>query len=121
MAGVSYVLFFVYQKEMVNFVVAILVPGHILKSIKHILFYGLKNTIFKSSSSIDPVTDDVSPESIEYEAMQIELEDPMEESESFFPGLLKIVFFFYYSRYTVGKNHINLSIFSKKQLQHYSM
>ena len=97
-AGVSYVLFFVYQKETVNFVVAILVPGRILKSIKHVLFHGLKNTInkiFKSSSLIDPITDHVSPESIEYEAMQIELEDPMEESESFFPCLLKIVFFFY--------------------------
>ena len=98
MAGVLYVLFLVYQNETVNFVVAILVPGHILKSIKHVLFYTLKNVInkiFKSSSSIDPVTDDISPESIEYEAMQIELKDPMEEGESFFPGLLKIVFFFY--------------------------
>ena len=89
-AGVLYVLFFVYQKETANIVVAILVPGHILKSIKNVLFHRLKNVInkiFKSSTSIDPVTDDFSPESIEYEAM--------EESESFFPGLLKIFFFFY--------------------------
>ena len=98
MAGVLYVLFFVYQKETANLVVAILVPGHILKSIKHVLFYRLKNVInkiFKSNSSIDPVTDNFSPELIEYEAMQVELEDAMEESGSFFPGLLKIFFFFY--------------------------
>ena len=97
-AGVLYVLFFLYQKETANLVMATLVPGHIVKSIKHVLVDRLKNSIhkmFKSSSSIDPVTDNSSPESIRYEAMQIELQDQMEESEGCFPGLLKIVFFFY--------------------------
>ena len=97
-AGVLYVLFFLYQKETADLVMATLVPGHILKSIKHVLFDRFKNAIhkmFKSSSSIDPVTDYSSPESIRYEAMQIELQDQMEESENCFPGLLKIVFFFY--------------------------
>ena len=96
--GVLYVLFFVYQKETANFVVAILVPRHILKSIKYVIFDGIKNAfhkIFKPSSLIDPARDDIGSGTIEYEAMQIEHQDPVEESGSFFPGLLKIVFFFY--------------------------
>ena len=97
-AGVLYVLFFVYQKETANLVVATLVPRHILKSIKHVLFDGIKNTfhkIFKPNSLIDPTTEDISTDSIEYEPMQIEPQDPTEEWESFLSGLLKIVFFFY--------------------------
>ena len=112
-AGVLYVLFFVYQKETANLVVATLVPRRILKSIKHVLFDGTKNffhKIFKPNSLIDPARDDISSKSIKYEAMQIEHKDPREESESFFPGLLKIVFFFYQTNllfkvYSGAKSH----------------
>ena len=88
--GALYVLFFVYQKEIANLVVATVVPRRILKSIKHILFDGIKN-IFKPSSA----GHNISSESTEYEAMQIDHQDLRQESESFFSGLLKIVFFFY--------------------------
>ena len=79
-AGVLYVLFFVYQKETANLVVAILVPRRILKSIR-------------THSKIN--------------------QDPRDESESFFPGLLKLVFFFYQTNlllkvYSGEKSH-NLS------------
>ena len=97
-AGVLYVLFFVYEKETANLVVATLVPRHALKSIKHVLFNGIRNAyykIFKQNSLMDPDTDDISSEPIEFEIMQIELQELPEESESFFPGILKIVFFFY--------------------------
>ena len=112
-AGVLYVFFFVYQKETANLVVATLVPRHVLKSIKHVIFNGIRNTyhkIFKQNSLMDLDTDDISSESIEYEIMQIELQELPEESESFFPGILKIVFFFYqtsilFKVYSVGKSH----------------
>ena len=97
-AGVLYALFFVYQKETTNIVVATLAPRRVLKSIKHLLFDGILNIfhkIFKPNSVIDPARNDVSSESIEYETMQIEHQDPKQENESFFPGLLKIIFFFY--------------------------
>ena len=111
-AGALYVLFFVYQKETANLVVAILVPRNILKSIKHILFDGMKNIfdkIFKPSSA----GHDISSDPTEYEAMQIDHQDPRDESESFFPGLLKIVVFFYQTNlllkvYSGEKSH-NLS------------
>ena len=118
-AGVLYVLFFVYQKETANLVVATLVPRSILKSIKHILFDGIKNffdKIFKPSSA----GHDISSESTEYEAMQIDHQDLKEESESFFPGLLKIVFFFYQTNlslkvYSGEKSH-NFSHFLKEMV-----
>ena len=111
-AGVLYVLFFVYQKETANLVVAILVPRRILKSIKHILFDGINiilDKIFKPSSA----GHDISSDPTEYEAMQIDHQVPRDESESFFPGLLKIVVFFYQTNvllkvYSGGKSH-NLS------------
>ena len=117
--GVLYVLFFVYQKETANLVVAILVPRRILKSTKHILFDGIKNIfdkIFKPSSA----GHDISSESSEYEAMQIDHHDLREESESFFPGLLKIVFFFYQTNlilkvYSGEKSH-NFSHFLKEMV-----
>ena len=59
-----------------------LVPRRILKSIKYILFDGIKNVfdkIFKPSSA----GHDISSESTEYETMQIDHQDPREESESF--------------------------------------
>ena len=112
-AGVLYVLFFVYQKETANLVVAALVPRRFLKSIKHVLFDGIKNTfhkIFKPNSLIDPTAEDISSEFIEYQTMQIEHQDPIEESENFFPGLLKIIFFFYQTNvlfkvYSGAKSH----------------
>ena len=112
-AGVLYVLFFVYQKETANLVVATLVPRNILKSITHVLSDGIRNAydkIFKQNSLMDPYTDDISSESIEYEIMQIELQEPPKESESLFPGILKIVFFFYqtsvlFKVYSAEKSH----------------
>ena len=111
--GVLYALFFVYEKETANLVVATLVPRHILKSIRHVLLDGIKNTyhnIFKRNLLIDPDTDNISSESIKYETMQIKIQEPPEKSESFFPGTLKIVFFFYqtsvlFKVYSVGKSH----------------
>ena len=112
-AGVLYALFFVYQKETANLVVALLVPRHILKSIKHVLFDGIRDTyckIVKRYSLVDLNTDDISSNSIEYQTIQIELQEPSEESNSFFLGLLKIAFFFYqtivlFKVYNVGKSH----------------
>ena len=112
-AGVLYVLFFVYQKETANLVVAALVPRYVLKSIKHVRFDGIRNAyhkIFKQNSLMDPDTDDISSESTEYEIMHNELQKRREESESFFLGILKIVFFFYqtsvlFKVYSVGKSH----------------
>ena len=119
--GVLYVLFFVYQKETANFVVAILVPRRILKSLKHILFDGIKNIfdkIFKPSSA----GHDISFDPTEYEVMQIDHQDLRDEneSESFFPGLLKIVFFFYQANlllkvYSGEKSH-NFSHFLKEMV-----
>ena len=109
---VLYSLFFVYQKETANLVVATLVPRRILKSIKHILFDGIKNIydkIFKPSSA----GHDISSESTEYEAMQIDHQDLREENESFFPGLLKIVFFFY-------QTNLLLKVYSGEKLHNFS-
>ena len=111
-AGVLYALFFVYQKETANLVVAILVPRRILKSTKHILFDGIKN-IFDKIFKLSSARHDISSDPTEYEVMQIDHQDPRDESESFFPGLLKIVFFFYQTNlllkvYSGEKSH-NLS------------
>ena len=110
--GVLYVLFFVYQKETANRVVDTLVPKRILKSIKDILYDGIKHIsdkIFKPSS----VGHDNSSESTEYEVMQIDHLDPREENESFFPGLLKIVFFFY-------QTNLLLMVYSGEKLHNFS-
>ena len=122
--GIGYVLFFMCQKEAANLAVAILVPKSILASVKRTAFGGIKTAfqkIFKRNIYIDPLTDDISCESIEFEETQFELQDPVQvmstdntscikESDNFFPGLLKIVFFFYQTNvlfkvYTTGKSH----------------
>ena len=117
--GILYVLFFVYQKETANFVVAILVPRRILKSIKHILFDGIKN-IFDKTFEPSSAGHDISSDPTEYEVMQIDNQDPKDESESFFPGLLKIVFFFYQTNlllkvYSGEKSH-NFSHFLEEMV-----
>ena len=114
-AGVLYALFFVYQQETANLVASILAARHILNYIKHVLFNGIKNiyhhkTFERYFILLEPDTDDISYESIEYEIIQTELQEPSEESDSFFPGLMKIVFFFYqtvvlFKVYSVTKTH----------------
>ena len=123
-AGIFYVLFFIYQKEIASLCVIMLLPKHGLHSIKSVVFSCVKKTyekIFKRESytelltedmnctlvenetlqfELDPLTNNINMESVEGEPLQFRyqgaLEFPEEKADSnLFSGFLKIIIFFY--------------------------
>ena len=117
-AGILYVLFFSFQREVCMFFATLLVPEHVFNSVKLVVCPNIKkivDKIFRRNSYTELITNDISCGSVESEIMQFEVQDEIEFPENepnnnLFSGCLKIVIYFYqtsvlYKVYSEKKSH----------------
>ena len=121
--GAFYVLFFLFQKEIAMLCVTLLVPRHVLSSVKSVVFHNIRKMYektLKRESHKELLTDDISFQSDEGEVLQFEPQDVRGLAENspnsyIFSGFLKIVIYFYqtsvlYKVYSEGKSLRYVSI-----------